>query len=308
MVVKNMLNMQLMIFLLVIIGFCVRKKGIVGTEGRKNMVDLCLFVTLPFNIIHSFFMEWDWGMMVSCAIVLFLSIGYNVVSIVTSFVCYRKEPHYRQKTLRYGTIVSNGGFLGNPIIEGIYGSSGLFYASIFMIPVRIVMWTIGMSVFMKGSGQEEKAGKRSLFRKVMTNPCIVAVYTGAILMGSGISLPTFLENTISGISSCNTPLSMMLVGMMLAEMNPKGLLTKSVAFYTFVRLIVVPGIVFGLTALLPIDPLLRGITVIIAAMPTPITAVLLSGKHGGDEQCAAGMLFVSTLLSLVTLPIWCMFL
>ena len=177
-----------------------------------------------------------------------------------------------------------------------------------MIPVRIVMWTIGMSVFMKGSGQEEKAGKRSLFRKVMTNPCIVAVYTGAILMGSGISLPTFLENTISGISSCNTPLSMMLVGMMLAEMNPKGLLTRSVAFYTFVRLIVVPGIVFGLTALLPIDPLLRGITVIIAAMPTPITAVLLSGKHGGDEQCAAGMLFVSTLLSLVTLPIWCMFL
>ena len=85
--------MQLMIFLLVIIGFCTRKKGIVGTEGRKNMVDLCLFVTLPFNIIHSFFMEWDWGMMVSCAIVLFLSIGYNVVSIVTSFVCYRKEPH-----------------------------------------------------------------------------------------------------------------------------------------------------------------------------------------------------------------------
>ena len=153
MVVKNMLNMQLMIFLLVIIGFCIRKKGIVGTEGRKNMVDLCLFVTLPFNIIHSFFMEWDWGMMVSCAIVLFLSIGYNVVSIVTSFVCYRKEPHYRQKTLRYGTIVSNGGFLGNPIIEGIYGSNGLFYASIFMIPVRIVMWTIGMSVFMKGSGQ-----------------------------------------------------------------------------------------------------------------------------------------------------------
>ena len=62
--------MQLMIFLLVIIGFCIRKKGIVGTEGRKNMVDLCLFVTLPFNIIHSFFMEWDWGMMVSCAIVL----------------------------------------------------------------------------------------------------------------------------------------------------------------------------------------------------------------------------------------------
>ena len=170
--------MQLMIFLLVIIGFCIRKKGIVGTEGRKNMVDLCLFVTLPFNIIHSFLMEWDWGMLFSCAIVLLLSIGYNAVSILTSFACYRKEPHDRQKTLRYGTIVSNGGFLGNPIIEGIYGSSGLFYASIFMIPVRIVMWTIGMSVFMKGSEAEKAGGKGGLFKKVMTNPCIVAVYRG----------------------------------------------------------------------------------------------------------------------------------
>ena len=160
--------------------------------------------------------------------------------------------------------------------------------------------------------ERKRAGRKSRETQPVSKSDDQSLHCGGLYRGNSDGerdQPSdFLENTISGISSCNTPLSMMLVGMMLAEMNPKGLLTKSVAFYTFVRLIVVPGIVFGLTALLPIDPLLRGITVIIAAMPTPITAVLLSGKHGGDEQCAAGMLFVSTLLSLVTLPIWCMFL
>ena len=80
-------------------------------------------------------------------------------------------------------------------------------------------------------------------------------------MGTGVVLPEFLMKTISGLSSCNTPLSMMLVGMMLAEMNPRGLIDRTMLFYTGVRLIVIPGVVFLLTMFLDIDPLLRGIAV-----------------------------------------------
>ena len=111
--------------------------------------------------------------------------------------------------------------------------------------------------------------------------------------------------TISGLSSCNTPLSMMLVGMMLAEMNPRGLMDRTMLFYTGVRLIVIPGVVFLLTMFLDIDPLLRGIAVIIAGMPAPITTALLSAKYDGDETYATGMIFVTTIVSLITLPIWC---
>ena len=142
--------MQMMMFLLVLIGFLIRKQNIVETEGRKNMVDLCLYVTLPFNILNSFFVDWKWEMLISCSVILLLSVGYNAVSVFLSSVLFKKAPQDRKKTLRYGTIVSNGGFLGNPIIEGVYGTSGLFYASIFMIPVRIVMWSVGISVFLKG--------------------------------------------------------------------------------------------------------------------------------------------------------------
>lgn len=301
MIVKNMLNVQMMMFLLVMIGYIIRKTGIVGEEGRKNMVDLCLYITLPFNIIHAFLGEWDWSMLFSSGLILVLSIGYNIVSILISSFLFKKEEDKQQKTLRYGTIVSNGSFLGNPVIEGVYGTTGLFYASLFMLPVRVVVWTVGVSVFLKGH-------KENALKKVLTHPCIIAMYVGTFVMLTGITLPSFLQNTISGISSSNTPLSMMLVGMMLAEINPKGLINKTMVFYTFVRLIGISAVVFAITAFLPIDPMLRGITVIMAGMPAPITTALLTSKYGGDEKCATGMIFLSTIASLVTLPIWCLFL
>lgn len=302
MVLENTLNMQLMMFLLVIVGFIVRKKEIIGAEARKNLVDFCLFVTLPFNILNSFLGEWNGGMLASCGMILLLSTGYNVVSVLVSFLLYRKKADRQQKTLRYGTIVSNGGFLGNPVLEAIYGTSGAFYAAIFMFPVRVVMWSVGISVFLKGTSDEGK--RESVVLKILTNPCIVVMFIGAIIMGIGIPLPNFMTKTIQGVSNCNMPLSMMMIGMFLAEIKPKGLLDGTMVFYTVVRLVAIPAIILGITAFLPIDAMLRGVTVIIAAMPAPITTALLSAKYNGDEKYATGMIFLSTILSLITLPLW----
>ena len=299
MVFENMINMQLMMFLLVAIGFFIRKRGIVNTEGRMNMIDLCLNITLPFNVLHSFLRKWDWNLFVACGMILLLSVGFNAISVFFSAVLYKKQEVNKQKSLKYGTIISNSGFLGNPMVEGIYGSDGLLYAALFMLPVRIVMWTVGMAVFLKGR-------KDKLWKNVLTHPCIVAIYAGVVIMICGIQFPTFVEKTIIGISSCNTPLSMMLVGMMLAEVKPKGLIDKTMVFYTTIRLLIIPAVVFAITAFLPIDSMLRGITVIMAGMPAPITTALLSAKYGGDEKYATGMIFLSTILSLVTLPLWCL--
>lgn len=301
MVLENMLNMQMIMFLLVIIGFVIRKRGIIGGEARKDLVDFCLFVTLPFNILNSFLGEWSWSMLASCITILLLSTGYNAISVLISFLLYKKAEDKKQKTLRYGTIVSNGGFLGNPVLEGIYGTSGALYASIFMFPVRVVMWSVGISVFLKGR-------QKNVIKKILTNPCIVVMFIGVAIMGSGIVLPKFMLNTIQGISNCNMPLSMMIIGMFLAEIQPKGLIDKTMIFYTAIRLIIIPAVIFGITMLLPIDAMLRGVTVIIAGMPAPITTALLSAKYGGDERYATGMIFLSTIMSLITLPLWCVLL
>lgn len=301
MIFKNMIDMQFMMFLLVGIGFFIRKKGIVNKEGRMNMIDLCLYITLPFNVLHSFLRKWNRNLFVACGVILLLSVGFNAISVFFSSILYKKQETNRQKSLKYGTIISNSGFLGNPMVEGIYGSEGLLYAALFMLPVRIVMWTIGIAVFLKGRNEK-------LWKNVLTHPCIVAIYAGVVVMVCGIQFPTFVEKTIVGISGCNTPLSMMLIGMMLAEVKPKGLIDKTMVFYAAIRLLVIPAVVFAITAFLPIDGMLRGITVIMAGMPAPITTALLSAKYGGDEKYATGMIFLSTLLSLITLPIWCLFL
>ena len=111
------------------------------------MVDLCLYTTLPFHILNSFFVNWKWEMLISCSVILLLSVGYNAVSVFLSSVLFKKAPQDRKKTLRYGTIVSNGGFLGNPIIEGVYGTSGLFLRFHFYDPgadCDVECWNIGI--------------------------------------------------------------------------------------------------------------------------------------------------------------------
>lgn len=301
MVFTNMLNMQGMMFFFVITGFIVRKKGIVGAEGRKNMVDLCLYVLLPFNIFHAFLVQPHSDVLKPVAITAGLSVLYNIVSVAAAFLLYKKADERKRKPLKYGTIVSNGGFLGNPVIESIYGTSGLLYASVFMLPVRIVMWSVGVSCFIPGQ-------KKNLAKKLLTHPCIAAIYLGFAAMLLPFSCPVFLRNAVEGLSSANTPVSMMLIGMMLAEMDPKGLIDRMMVFYASVRLIIIPFLIFVLTAFLPIPPVLRGIAVIMAGMPAPVTTALLSSKYGGNESYATGMIFVTTLVSLATLPAWCLFL
>lgn len=299
MVFENMLTMQGMMFFFVIVGFIVRKKGIVGTTGRLNMVDLCLYVLLPFNIFHAFLVQPHHDVWKPVIITIVLSMLYNAVSVAVAFLLYKRTDEEKRKPLRYGTIVSNGGFLGNPVIESIYGTSGLLYASVFMLPVRIVMWSVGVSCFLPGQ-------KRNVVRKVVTHPCIVAIYLGLFVMMLPVGWPDFFTRAVNGLSSANTPVSMMLIGMMLAEMDPRGLIDRTMVFYAAIRLAAIPAVMFLLTAPLPMDPVLRGITVIMAGMPAPVTTALLSSKYHGDERYATGMIFLSTLLSLLTLPLWCL--
>ena len=101
-----MVNMQLMMFSFVAVGYLIRRKGIVSTRGRQDMVDLCIYVTLPFNIFCAFQMEFEWNMLLAWGEILLLSVGYNVISVLLGKTLYKKEKTKRRPTLEYGTIVS----------------------------------------------------------------------------------------------------------------------------------------------------------------------------------------------------------
>lgn len=299
---EKILTLQVTIFLLVLVGFGVKRLGLIGSQGQKNMNDLVIYVILPCNILHAFMNSPVEGRLVYYLEVLAISLGIQAFCVVYGKLVFKKEPEGRNKCLRYGTICSNAGFLGNPIAEGIYGAEGLVLASIYLIPQRIMMWTSGLAVFTGSSN------RKATIQKVLTHPCIVMSELGILLMFTGWKLPEGIAGAVDAIGNCNTAMSMMAVGMILADIDLKEFWDKTVVKFTIHRLIVIPTAVYLVCRFLPLDRNAFGICVLLAAMPAGATTSILAEKYGVDAPFATKMVIFSTLLSLPTICLWSMIL
>lgn len=299
---SSLINLQGMLFLLVAAGIILRKKGILHEEAKAVLTDLVIYLILPCNIISSFLIEFNLSVLKKFAVILLIATLIQVVSLILANVLYNKEEDGRKKVLQYGTVCSNAGFMGNPIAEGVFGAQGLMFASIFLIPQRIVMWSAGVSYF------TESPDRKTIVKKVMTHPCIIAVYIGMFFMVTQIQMPQFLEHTIRGVGGCTTTVSMVLIGTILAEVKLKSILDWGIVKYTAIRLFFIPLLVFLFCRLFSVDPMLLGVSVLLAGMPAGSTTAIFAAKYDGDYIFATKCVVVTTLLSLVTIPLWCMFL
>lgn len=296
---QQLLNLQGMLFLLVAAGVVLRKMGILP-EGAKNILtDLVIYLILPCNIINSFFIEFNFDILKGFAIILTIASLIQVGCLILAKILYNREPEGRKKVLQYGTVCSNAGFMGNPIAEGVYGAEGLMYASIFLIPQRIVMWSAGVSYF------TESPDRKTVVKKVLTHPCIIAVYIGLILMITRLPLPVFLQNTIRSIGGCTTTISMVLIGAILAEVEPGSILDRGIVKYALIRLFLLPLLVYLSCRVFHVTPFLSGVSVLLTGMPAGSTTAILAAKYDGDYIFATKCVVVTTLLSLVTIPLWC---
>lgn len=299
---SSLMNLQGMLFLLVAAGIILRKQGILHEEAKAVLTDLVIYLILPCNIISSFLIEFNITVLKKFAVILVIATLIQVVCLFLANVLYNKEEEGRKKVLQYGTVCSNAGFMGNPIAEGVYGAQGLMFASIFLIPQRIVMWSAGVSYF------TESPDRKTIVKKVMTHPCIIAVYIGMFFLITQIQMPLLLEHTIRGVGGCTTTVSMVLIGTILAEVKLKSILDWGIVKYTVIRLFFIPLLVFLSCRLFSVDPMLLGVSVLLAGMPAGSTTAILAAKYGGDYIFATKCVVVTTLLSLVTIPLWCMFL
>ena len=280
-----MLRLQFIIFSLIGIGFVTRKKGIVSREGQRSITDLVINVVLPCNIVTSF----------------------EIMCMLYARIAYRNVEANRQKCLTYGILVSNAGFLGNPVAEGVYGPMGLMLASVYLIPVRVIMWSKGIAIF---SGESDR---RQTLRKVVTHPCVIACMIGIVIMLADLLadvsiVPKWVFDMLQTVGRCNTGLSMMVIGMILSDIDRKQLMDKLVIRYTLERLIVIPGalgmILLGLSRLGIVTGLAPNLAVLLAAMPAPATTSMLSSKYNCAPDFATKMVILSTLCSIPTIFLW----
>ena len=299
---RENLILQFTIFALIAVGFLVRRLGLVSLQGQKSLTNLVIYVILPCNILHAFQYA-DAAMLRHEGLwVLGISMAIQLFCICYGRLVFRKGTEAQRKNLRFATICSNAGFLGNPVAEGLYGADGLSLANVYLIPQRVMMWSAGLAIF---SGTHDW---RATTRRVLTHPCILAILLGVGLMLLKIQLPALLLRPINALSSCNTACSMLVIGMILSGIHPRELLDPGILRFSLHRLVIIPALVYLACRLLPIDPMARGLCVILAAMPAAANTSMLADKYEQDPQYATRLVVVSTLLSIPTTAVWCLIL
>lgn len=299
--IGTLMTLQGTLFTFVAIGIILNKMGIVPQSARGILTDMVIDVFLPCNLALSFRIEVNAELLKGLAVVFAAAWAVQLLSWILSRVLHNKYPLATKRVLQYATVCSNAGFIGMPIVESVFGAVGLMYASVAIIPQRIVMWSAGVSLF------TEAPDKKTLVKKVATHPCIIAVYVGLVLMFFDPVLPVFVEKTVTSLGACSTPLSMILVGLIIADVaDVKSIFSWDVFRFTIIRLGLIPGMTFLGCRLFGLNQIDTGVTVLLAAMPAGAMTSILSAKYHGDSEFASKIVVLSTIMTLVSLPLWCM--
>lgn len=296
--ISQMIDLQGMLFIFILVGMLAGKKGLVTAEGRRCLTNLTLYVVLPCNIASAFIMPFSYEMLLKFLSVLLIAAGVQVFCLILSHILFNRLPENVKPVFQYATVCSNSSFMGYPVAESIYGAVGLSYTAIYLIPLRIVMWSAGLSFFAKTKN------RKTLFLKVVLHPCMIAVYVGLLALFLQPPLPNLITETLDRLGGCTTALSMMLVGMMLTDVKWKTMISVRALLFSALRLIAIPGAVFLFCKGFQIDPLITGVSVILSGMPAGTTTALLAAQYGGDAQQASKLVVLTTLLSLFTITGW----
>lgn len=293
-----MLKAQAMILVLCLLGYLLRRLRVISDEARKGITDLVLTVMLPCTIFRSFRQQIDATQIRTLLWVLLAGVGVCVISWLLSRVLYRSIDPSKRTIMQFGTLISNFTFVGLPVVEATYGSVGLMYAAIFAIPLRFCTWTIGVALFIQGHNQ------RRQFLKALFNPCFLAVFAGLAWMFADLPMPSVFDSVIKNLGDCSTPLSLIVVGTILGDVSLREAIDWKAFYVTAVRLILLPGIVLIVLRLLEFNATGTAAAVVLTGMPIATVTAMFAEKYGVDAKFASKCVFLSTLLSLVTVPLF----
>ncbi|MEA4934868.1 MAG: AEC family transporter [Lawsonibacter sp.] len=294
----QLVELQSMLVLMMAAGFLLARSGMITQTGRQVLSDVTIHLFIPCNILKSFLGNLDLTVLQSGTVLLALAIALELLYAVLNQFLYRRFPLERRKILQYTTLSSNSGFLGTAISEGLYGDLGLLYNSIFLIPMRIFMWSIGLSYF------TASPSKKEIVRKVLFHPCLVGLYLGLFFMLTPFHLPHLLDSTVRSMAACTTPLVMIITGSILADMTFRHFLDRDILFFSLIRLVGLPLITYLCCQVLPLDSTAKGIAVLMSGMPGASTTGLFAVRYNSDAPFATRCIVVTILFSVITIPAW----
>jgi len=288
-----LLRQVFIMFLLAAIGSLAFRTGKVTNEGAKTIGNLLIYVSLPAVIIKGFLVERTpeklTGLLISIAVCA-VTLGLCILISRLSFK--------RDAIASFGASFSNPGFFGIPLITAVLGDGAVFFVAPYIAFLNLLQWSYGVSLL-----TGEKAGIKP--KAIFTAPFMIATLAGLALFFTQIPLHPIFTRTLDTCAGLNTPLSMFSVGAYLAQCTVSHIWkNKKVFAVSAVRLVLIPLAVLLLLAMIPgIGEDLRLSVLIAAACPVGSNLAVYAQLHNKDYTYAVETIAISTLLSIVTIPL-----
>lgn len=297
----TIINQVIILFLIMLVGIYARKKNIITDESNKSLSQFLLNIALPFLILSSFDYNISKEAIQNAELIfLYSTVIHIFLILITKLLCIKFDKD-TSIVARCALIYSNAGFMGYPLMAGLYGKIGVFYTAIYGIPYNILLFTYGTILFSKTSF---KNNTKDSLKKIILNPGIIAIFLGIILLISKFKLPDPISEAISLVGNTTTPLAMIIVGAMLSNLNIKEIFKEKIVYYiSFIKLILIPIMIFILISLFKADNFLKSICILLEATPSAVVCSVFAAQYNIKKDLAAKLVFVTTLFSIITIPI-----
>ncbi len=299
-----LVNQVIVMFLLLATGMFLYKIGMITDEGNRQLAGVVLYVVAPLLILDTFSMEYDAELTTNILLGFLLSAISIVLAIFISHILRIKGKRKSLSTERFTVIFTNCGFMGIPLAEAVFGDIGVIYCTTYITMFNLFIWTYGMAL-MKGKSKEKKNLAECL--KPFLNPTIVCIVLGLAVYFLQLPIPVQLKSAIGYFSSMNTPLAMLVSGVYIAQGDLLGALRKGRVYaVSAVKCLLVPLFMVFILAFLPFDEELRMTILILSACPSGANGMLFANRFGGDVKTASNVFTVTTIASIVCIPVMVM--
>lgn len=290
----------LTLFVLILVGWLVRRTGLFTDEVTTGVSRFLVNVALPALVIDSMQIPFDPDLARQAGELAVAAGAYFVGAILLAlaFPYLVRAPSNERAVFSFLVVFANTGFMGYPVVEAIWGGAALFLAAIYNLFFSFLVFTVGI-LLLTG----EKEGWRNISPRVLLSPGIVSVAIGLGFFFLSIDLPAVIGGPIEMLGGLTTPLSMIVVGALLARLDPGTIFgNPRVYLYAGVRLLLLPLATLALLGTFVTDPLVLGVCVVLAAMPGATNAVLFAEEYGVNPELASQSVFITTLFCIATVP------
>ena len=305
------LTPMLTLFFCIVIGFLLRRTRLLPDNAGSTMAKLETWVFLPalsFTTMARYCTVDTLG--THATNILLSSAGVMLAILISLFAVrfFAKKDAPERGVFLYALAFANSGYMGDPVVQALFGDEGLSYYKVYCLPISLAIYTWGISCMIPANG-------KGVLRRIL-NPPTVSLLLGmaAGLTGFGGILPTFIVNALSSLKACMGPVAMLLAGFTIAAYPLRDMLTsKRVYAASLLRLLLIPTLIIStLFGLKTLAGLALGITIphtvlfysfFAIGTPLGLNTVVFPAAYGGDAKTGAGMTMVSHTLAVLTIPL-----